>query len=110
MRDPSLTHRVMSIPRNPHPLKHIVLQCPAIAIPFVGQPPIMPSQIADLHPFRQDFIRNFQRIAKNTTPGDAQFLRILIESSGAKRGLEIGTATGYGAWSWGWGSSRPAGT
>ena len=33
----------------------------------------------------------------NTTPGDATFLRIMIESSNAKRGLEIGTATGYGA-------------
>jgi predicted O-methyltransferase YrrM len=53
--------------------------------------------MADLHQFRADFIGNFQRISKNTTPGDAQFLRILIESSGAKVGLEIGTATGYGA-------------
>ncbi len=69
----------------------------------------MPSQIADLHPFRQDFIRNFQRIAKNTTPGDAQFLRILIESSGAKRGLEIGTATGYGAMVMGLGFEQTGG-
>jgi len=52
---------------------------------------------ADLIQFRTEFIRNFKRIRKNTTPGDAEFLRILIESSLAKAGLEIGTATGYGA-------------
>jgi hypothetical protein len=34
---------------------------------------------ANLHQFRADFIRSFRRIGKNTTPGDAQFLRILIE-------------------------------
>jgi predicted O-methyltransferase YrrM len=57
----------------------------------------MPKQTADLDQFRAEFIHNFRRIAKNTTPGDAQFLRILIESTQAKRGLEIGTATGHGA-------------
>lgn len=46
---------------------------------------------------RIDFIKKFKRIGMNTTPGDAQFLRIMIESSKAKRGLEIGAATGYGA-------------
>ncbi len=46
---------------------------------------------------RERFIKGFARIFKNTTPGDATFLRILVESSKAKRGLEIGTATGYGA-------------
>ena len=51
----------------------------------------------DLCQFRNDFITNFRRIGMNTTPGDAQLLRILIESSGAKNGLEIGVATGYGA-------------
>jgi predicted O-methyltransferase YrrM len=52
---------------------------------------------ADLQRFRTDFLQSFQRIGLNTTPGDAQFLRILVESSRAKRGLEIGVATGYGA-------------
>jgi predicted O-methyltransferase YrrM len=69
----------------------------------------MPSHIADLQQFRAEFIRNFQRIAKNTTPGDAGFLRILIESSQAKRGLEIGTATGYGAMVMGLGFERNGG-
>jgi predicted O-methyltransferase YrrM len=50
-----------------------------------------------LEQLRSEFIANFPRITKNTTPGDATFLRIAIESSRAKRGLEIGTATGYGA-------------
>jgi predicted O-methyltransferase YrrM len=52
---------------------------------------------AELNQFRQDFIERFRRIGMNTAPGDAQFLRVLIESSKAKNGLEIGTANGYGA-------------
>ena len=51
----------------------------------------------NLQHFRSDFIKNFARIPWNSTPGDAQFLRILIESSQAQSGLEIGVATGYGA-------------
>ena len=45
----------------------------------------------------------------NTTPGDAQFLRILVESSRAKHGLEIGVATGYGAIVMGLGFERNGG-
>ena len=45
----------------------------------------------------------------NTTPGDARFLRILIESSRAKNGLEIGMATGYGAIVMGLGFERNRG-
>lgn len=51
----------------------------------------------ELERFRTEFIERFPRITMNTTPGDARFLRILVESSGAVRGLEIGAATGYGA-------------
>jgi len=47
--------------------------------------------------FRREFIRNFRRTALNTTPGDAMMLRILVESAGCKRGVEVGSATGYGA-------------
>ena len=47
--------------------------------------------------FRKEFIKNFQRTGLNTTPGDAMMLRILVESSGAKRGIEIGSASGFGA-------------
>jgi predicted O-methyltransferase YrrM len=56
----------------------------------------MPTR-AKLQQTRDDFVRSFERIGLNTTPGDAMFLRILVETSRAKRGLEIGTATGYGA-------------
>jgi caffeoyl-CoA O-methyltransferase len=47
--------------------------------------------------FRKQFIDNFHRTSLNTTPGDAMMLRILVESAGAKRGVEVGTASGYGA-------------
>jgi caffeoyl-CoA O-methyltransferase len=47
--------------------------------------------------FRKDFIRNFKRIGLNTTSGDAMTLQILVQSARAKRGIEVGTATGYGA-------------
>ena len=47
--------------------------------------------------FRNEFIRNFKRTGLNTTPGDAMMLRILVESSGAKRGIEVGSASGFGA-------------
>jgi len=47
--------------------------------------------------FRNEFIKNFERTGLNTTPGDAMMLRILVESSGAKRGIEVGSASGFGA-------------
>ena len=46
---------------------------------------------------RDQFIKDFQRINLNTTHGDAMMLRILVESCGAKRGVEVGSATGFGA-------------
>lgn len=47
--------------------------------------------------FRSRFIKNFQRNWLNTTEGDAMMLRILAESARAKRGVEIGSANGFGA-------------
>jgi len=47
--------------------------------------------------FRKRFIKNFQRNWLNTTEGDAMMLRILAESAKAKRGLEVGSANGFGA-------------
>ena len=64
---------------------------------------------AKLQQFRDDFIKTFQRIGLNTTPGDAAFLRIMVESSRAKRGVEVGTATGYGAILMGLGFERNGG-
>ena len=47
--------------------------------------------------YREKFIKDFKRIGINTTRGDAVFLRIIIQSMNAKRGVEIGSANGYGA-------------
>ena len=47
--------------------------------------------------FRGQFIKNFRRTGLNTTIGDAMMLRILVESSEAKRGIEVGSANGFGA-------------
>jgi predicted O-methyltransferase YrrM len=47
--------------------------------------------------FRKDFIEKFRRTGLNTTPGDAMMLRILVESMRAKRGIEVGAASGFGA-------------
>jgi predicted O-methyltransferase YrrM len=59
--------------------------------------------------FRNEFIKNFHRIGLNTTPGDAMMLRILVESSGAKRGIEVGSSTGFGAINMGIGFERTGG-
>ena len=58
---------------------------------------------------RETFIRDFKRIGLNTTPGDAMTLRILVQASKAKRGVEVGTATGYGAINMGIGFERNGG-
>lgn len=63
----------------------------------------------ELQAQRDEIIKGFQRIGLNTTPGDAMFLRIIIESCGAKRGVEVGTATGYGAMSMGMAFERNGG-
>jgi len=59
--------------------------------------------------FRKQFIREFERTGLNTTPGDAMMLRILVESSGAKRGVEVGAASGFGAINMGIGFERTGG-
>ncbi len=47
--------------------------------------------------FRNQFVKDFRRTGLNTTPGDAMMLRILVESSGAQCGVEVGSASGFGA-------------
>ena len=59
--------------------------------------------------FRKQFIKDFKRIGLNTTPEDAMTLRILIEASKAKRGVEVGSATGFGAINMGVGFERNGG-
>ncbi len=63
----------------------------------------------DLDAARKAFVEEFDRIGLNSTPGDAAMLRILVESSGAKQGVEVGTATGYGAIVMGLGFERTGG-
>ncbi len=63
----------------------------------------------DLDAARKAFVESFDRIGLNSAPGDAAMLRILVESSGAKRGIEVGTATGYGAILMGIGFERTGG-
>ena len=58
---------------------------------------------------RNRFVKNFQRIGLNTTEGDAMMLRILVESAGLKRGIEVGSATGFGAINMGIAFERTAG-
>jgi predicted O-methyltransferase YrrM len=59
--------------------------------------------------FRKQFIESFQRTGLNTTPGDAMMLRILVESARAKRGIEVGSASGFGAINMGIGFERTGG-
>jgi predicted O-methyltransferase YrrM len=59
--------------------------------------------------FREQFVKDFERTSLNTTVGDAMMLRILVQSTGAKRGVEIGSATGFGAINMGIGFERTGG-
>lgn len=59
--------------------------------------------------FREQFIKNFKRLRLNTTIGDAMMLRILVESARAKRGIEVGSANGFGAVNMGIGFERNGG-
>src|SRR4030042_6278504 len=59
--------------------------------------------------FRNEFVKNFRRTGLNTTVGDAMMLRILVESSGARRGIEVGSASGFGAINMGIGFQRAGG-
>ncbi len=59
--------------------------------------------------FREQFIKGFRRSLLNTTIGDAMMLRILVESIKAKRGVEVGSANGFGAINMGIGFERTGG-
>jgi len=47
--------------------------------------------------YRLKFINYFKRLSMNTTLEDAKFLRIIVECSHVKRGIEVGSANGFGA-------------
>ena len=59
--------------------------------------------------YREQFIESFPRLSINTTVGDAMMLRILVESTRAQRGIEVGSATGFGAINMGIGFERTGG-
>ena len=59
--------------------------------------------------FRKQFLDNFKRTSLSTAPEDAMMLRILVESSGAQRGVEVGTASGFGAMNMGIAFERTGG-
>jgi predicted O-methyltransferase YrrM len=59
--------------------------------------------------YRAAYIDKFKRIGLNTTPGDATLLRILVQTRNAQRGVEIGTATGFGALHMGMGFEETGG-
>lgn len=59
--------------------------------------------------FRKVFLEKFQWTNMNTTVGDAMMLRILVETTGAKRGVEVGTNSGFGAINMGIGFERTGG-
>ncbi len=63
----------------------------------------------DIQEFREDFLKEFHRTGLSTTPGDATFLRIMVESSNAQRGVEVGSFTGFGAIHMGMGFERTGG-
>jgi len=58
---------------------------------------------------REQFIKDFHRTGLNTTLGDAMMLRILVEGARCKRGVEVGSATGFGAINMGVGFERTGG-
>jgi predicted O-methyltransferase YrrM len=84
-----------------------LLFLPLVAFSSFGLSAAEPNKTSD--EFRKSFIENFQRTGLNTTPGDAVMLRILVESRSAKRGVEVGAASGYGAVNMGIGFERTGG-
>ncbi len=71
---------------------------------------VVRAQTPDRESFRKEYLEKFPWTIANTTAGDAMMLRILVESRGAKRGVEVGTNTGYGAINMGIGFERTGGT
>lgn len=59
--------------------------------------------------FRENYLAQFKRLGLNTTPGDARLLRVLVEARNAQRGIEVGTATGFGALHMGMGFEHTGG-
>jgi len=82
----------------------------SIALSLAGECAVLGQGPADASPeSRKAFLEKFPWTEMCTTPEDAMMLRILIESRGAKRGVEVGGNVGYGAINMGIGFERTAG-
>ncbi len=79
----------------------------AALVPCLG---VVSAQQPDREALRKEYLEKFPWTTANTTAGDAMMLRIMVESTGAKRGVEVGTNTGYGAINMGIGFERTGGT
>jgi predicted O-methyltransferase YrrM len=77
--------------------RHLVLLLTTTLLLPLCQAPLRAADAKMSDEARDQFLQNFKRIGLNTTPGDAMTLRILVGASKARRGVEVGTATGYGA-------------
>ena len=67
------------------------------------------AQQPDREVHRKQYLEKFPWTMSNTTAGDAMMLRIMVESTRAKRGVEVGTNSGYGAINMGIGFERTGG-
>jgi len=91
------------MPRRSRCLAAACLLAVAASCTQAGEPPTVTDA------FRNDFLKNFKRTWLNTTPEDAMLLRILVQTRNAQRGVEVGSATGYGALHMGIGFERTGG-
>jgi caffeoyl-CoA O-methyltransferase len=76
--------------KSPNPKKHFSLW---LLLSFITFSTIVGQEA----PTREQILTGFHRTGLNTTPEDARLLKMLIKIHHAKRGVEIGSATGYGA-------------
>ncbi len=81
----------------------LAVLCPCLGVLSAQQPGNTSAE------FRKEYLEKFPWTLANTTAGDAMMLRILVESRGAKNGVEVGTNSGYGAINMGIGFERNGG-
>lgn len=82
----------------------------SIAVPLAsGLPMLAQGPVNSSDEFRKAFLEKFPWTEMCTTAEDAMMLRILIESRGAKHGVEVGGNIGYGGIGMGIGFERTGG-
>jgi caffeoyl-CoA O-methyltransferase len=82
----------------------------SIAVPLAGGlPTLAQGPVNSSDEFRKAFLEKFPWTEMCTTAEDAMMLRILIESRGAKHGVEVGGNIGYGGIGMGIGFERTGG-